>query len=76
MKPGYYYRVGAVADKSSSIKLVCLGIVPGKVIKLIRRAPLGGGYYISCDDKRVGIASKELASLKLVEVNREETSKY
>ena len=72
MKAGKFYRVGDVADNASSVKLVCMGIVPGKVIRLIRRAPLGGAYYLSCDDKRLGISAKEVAQLNLLEVSMHE----
>ena len=72
MRPGKYYRVGKIGDNSTSVKLVCFGIVPGKIIQVVRKAPLGGAYYISCDDKRVGISLEEIAKLDLVEVSIEE----
>ena len=72
MSPGKYYRIGEIADHAASVKLVCLGIIPGKVIRIIRQAPLGGAYYVSCDDKRLGISAKEIAQLNLVEVAVEE----
>jgi Fe2+ transport system protein FeoA len=72
MSPGKYYRVGRIGDNSISVKLVCFGIVPGKIIQVIRKAPLGGAYYISCDDKRVGISSNEISKLDLKEVMIEE----
>ncbi len=69
MKPGKSYKIRKIADHATSVKLVCMGIIPGKVIRLIRRAPLGGAYYISCDDKRLGISAAELNRLDLVEVD-------
>lgn len=72
MKSSKYYRVGAIATDAISVQLVCMGIVPGKVIQVIRRAPLGGAYYISCDNKRIGISASELKGLALTEVTNKE----
>ena len=76
MSPGKYYRIGDVSDNAAGVKLVCLGILPGKVIRIIRQAPFGGAYYLSCDDKRLGISAKEMLKLNLVEVSIEENSKF
>ncbi len=72
MMPGKYYKVKRIADNTMSVKLVCMGIIPGKVISLIRRAPFGGAFYISCDDKRLGIAASELQRIELEEVTVEQ----
>jgi len=72
MIAGRYYRVGRISDNATSVKLVCMGIIPGKVIRLIRRAPFGGAFYVSCDDKRVGVSALELSRMELVEVDVKE----
>ncbi len=74
MKTGRYYRVRKIGENATSVKLVCLGVMPGKVLRVIRKAPLGGGYYVSCDDKRFGISAQELARLDLIEVSVDEKS--
>ena len=72
MKPGKHYRVQKMANNATSVKLVCMGVIPGKIVQLVRRAPFGGAYYLSCDDKRMGISATELKHLDLVEVDLEE----
>ena len=72
IKSGKYYRVQHIADNAIGVKLVCLGILPGKIIRLIRQAPLGGGYYLSFDDKRIGISKHELSKLELTEISTDQ----
>lgn len=72
MRSGRFYKIGKIRENASSVRLVCFGILPGKVIRIIRRSPFGGTYYISCDDKRLAISKEELKHLELVEVSMDE----
>ena len=74
MKSGKYYRVQAIADNAIGVKLVCLGILPGRIVRLVRQAPLSGGFYLSYEDKRIGISKHELAKLDLQEVTIDQNS--
>jgi Fe2+ transport system protein FeoA len=62
---GKTYRVLGFADEKIGIKLLGIGIIPGKLITPIRRSPVGGAYYVKCENKRIGISSSVFESLHL-----------
>ncbi len=62
---GHSYIIEEVTDGKIGIKLICMGITPGKIITLIRKAPFGGAYFIACENKRIGLSENELNSIDL-----------
>ena len=44
-----------------------MGILPGKVLKLIRRAPFGGGLYIKVADCNIAVRDVEAQNI-LIEI--------
>lgn len=41
-------------------KLMSMGILPGSHIELIRKAPLGGGWYVRVDRQVIALRKEEL----------------
>lgn len=41
-------------------KLMSMGILPGSEISLIRKAPIGGGWYIKVDNKVIAMRAEEI----------------
>lgn len=37
-----------------------MGVLPGSVIELIRKAPLGGGWYVRIDRQVLALRKEEL----------------
>lgn len=46
-------------------KLMAMGILPGTTIKVIRRAPFGGGCYIKADNMLLALRKDEACSIVL-----------
>lgn len=44
-------------------KLMSMGILPGSRIQVIRKAPLGGGWYVRVDRQVVALRREELACI-------------
>ena len=68
---GKTYRVLGFEDDKMGIKLLCLGITPGKLVTPIRRSPIGGAYYVKCENKRIGISTSAFESL-LLQIEKKE----
>jgi ferrous iron transport protein A len=41
-------------------KLMSMGVLPGSRIELIRKAPLGGGWYVRVDRQMIALRKEEL----------------
>ncbi len=47
------------SDESAGSKLVSVGILPGSLVELVRRAPLGGGWYVKIDGQTFALRLEE-----------------
>ena len=54
-------------DDRLASKMLSMGILPGKFLKLIRRVPFGGGLYIKVEDSNIGIRDNEAQNI-LIEI--------
>lgn len=68
MKIGHKYQIAKLPEHPCGVKLICLGVKPGKIITIVRRAPINGGYLIACDQKRFAMSLQEIQMLSLVEI--------
>lgn len=46
-------------------KLMSMGILPGSQVNMIRKAPMGGGWYIKVDNKVIAMRAEELNCIVL-----------
>jgi len=46
-------------------KLMAMGIMPGSSIRMIRKAPFGGGCYIKVDNLLIALRESEALSIIL-----------
>jgi len=46
-------------------KLMAMGVLPGSHIKLMRRAPFGGGWYVKVDDMLLALREEEVNSIEV-----------
>lgn len=44
-------------------KLMSMGIMPGATLRMVRRAPMGGGWYVRIDRQNLALRTDELASI-------------
>ncbi|MEZ5042326.1 MAG: FeoA family protein [Saprospiraceae bacterium] len=50
-------------DEGIASKLMSMGILPGSHIALVRKAPMGGGWYLKIDNKILALREKELGCI-------------
>lgn len=48
-------------------KLTSMGVLPGVVIEMVRKAPFGDAYYIKADGVRLALRKEEAASILLTD---------
>ena len=51
-------------DKMAS-KLLSMGVLPGKFLRLIRRVPFGGGLYIKVEECNIAVRESEARNIVL-----------
>ncbi len=55
---------GFTNDQVAS-KLMAMGVMPGSRIKLVRKAPFGGGFYVKVDNFNLALRKEEAESIVL-----------
>lgn len=60
-------RALSFEDPALAGKLTAMGLLPGTLIEMVRRAPFGNAYYIKADGVRLALREEEAASI-LVEI--------
>jgi ferrous iron transport protein A len=58
-------RAIAFENPALAGKLTSMGLLPGSLVELIRRAPFGHAYYIKADGVRLALREEEAASILL-----------
>lgn len=48
-------------------KLIAMGVLPGAAIQVLRRAPLGGGWYVRIGTQNLALRKDELESIIMKE---------
>ncbi|MBL7816282.1 MAG: ferrous iron transport protein A [Saprospiraceae bacterium] len=67
LKVGSCGKIRQFTDDQMASKMMSMGILPGKVLKLIRRAPFGGGLYLKVEDNNIAVREVEAQNI-LIEV--------
>lgn len=53
-------RISHFTNDQMASKLMSMGVLPGSQISLIRKAPLGGAWYVRVDNKVIAMRAKEI----------------
>lgn len=53
---------GFTNDRLAS-KLMAMGILPGSTLKLVRKAPFGGAWYVAVDQQFIALRRQEAAAI-------------
>lgn len=56
-------RIKGFTDDLIASKLMAMGVLPGSVIRIIRRAPMDGGYYLQINGQNIALRVKEAESI-------------
>lgn len=57
--------VDGFTDEQLAVKMMSMGILPGRTLRLIRKASFGDTYYIQIDNRAMAIRKKEAACIRL-----------
>lgn len=63
--PGKGELVSHFADNQVASKLMAMGILPGSRIELVRKSPLGGGWFVKVDNTYIALRKQEAACIVL-----------
>lgn len=55
-------------DKMAS-KLLSMGVLPGKHLRLIRRVPFGGGLYIKVEEANIAVRQSEALNIMVEKIH-------
>ena len=58
-------RALAIENAALAGKLMSMGLLPGSMVELVRKAPFGHAYYIKADGVRFALREEEAASIFL-----------
>ena len=58
-------RAMAFDDPALAGKLTAMGVLPGSIVEMVRKAPFGQAYYIKADGVRLALREEEAASILL-----------
>lgn len=53
-------KISHFTNERLASKLMSMGVLPGSEISLIRKAPMGGGWYIKVDNKVLAMRAEEI----------------
>jgi len=65
LKRGGQALVSHFRNPQIASKLMAMGIMPGSSIRMIRKAPFGGGCYIKVDNLLIALRESEALSIIL-----------
>ena len=61
--PGAQAMIVRYNDEKVAGKLISMGMMPGSLIVMIRKAPFGGGYYVRIDGVNLALRENEVKSI-------------
>jgi ferrous iron transport protein A len=64
-KEGEIGIIHKFTDDKMASKLLSMGVLPGKSLRLVRRVPFGGGLYIKVDACNIAVREAEAQQIVL-----------
>ncbi|MBK9272734.1 MAG: ferrous iron transport protein A [Saprospiraceae bacterium] len=64
------YLILKIKDPNIGIRLLSLGFYPGKTIRIIRKMPFGGSYYVQMDHSFYALSKREWQSFETQRINQ------
>lgn len=63
LESGQQGLIDHIGDAVIALKLYSMGVLPGKPIQIVRKAPFGGGYYLRIVNQHLVLRSNEAAEI-------------
>jgi ferrous iron transport protein A len=65
LKPGQKAIIESITDFEASLKLMEMGCIPGEMVELSRKAPLGDPIAITISGYQLSLRKSEAATIKV-----------
>ena len=65
LKRGGQALVSHFRNPQIASKLMAMGVIPGSSIRMVRKAPFGGGCYVKVDNLLIALRNSEALSIVL-----------
>jgi ferrous iron transport protein A len=65
IKVGGEGKLHKFTDDVIASKLLSMGVLPGKIVRLVRRIPFGGGLYIKVENHNIAVREEEAKNIVL-----------
>jgi Fe2+ transport system protein FeoA len=65
------FQITGFKDPVLAARLITIGIYPGRILKIIRKALFGGAYYIEIEGSHYALREKEMELIEMVEIEAE-----
>ena len=65
MKVGEKKWITGFSDDVLAGRLLELGVLPGKVLEVVRSAPFNGAYYVKVDGHAIALRKEELVAIEV-----------
>lgn len=72
LKDGEKGTIDHFTNDQMATKLLSMGVLPGKSIRVVRRLPFGGGLYIKIENQNIALREKEANDIVLEVQNKTE----
>jgi Fe2+ transport system protein FeoA len=66
LKVGEEGKIHKYTNDVIASKLLSMGVLPGKSVRLVRRIPFGGGLYIKVEDHNIAVREEEAKNIVLI----------
>jgi ferrous iron transport protein A len=60
---GQSATIAVVNETNLTCKILNLGLLPGTRVKMVRKSPFGGAYYIKLGSHQLAVREEEAASI-------------
>ncbi|MCU0346775.1 MAG: ferrous iron transport protein A [Saprospiraceae bacterium] len=67
LKEGISGRISHFTDDHVAGKLMTMGVMPGSRVRVVRVAPLNGGYYLKVDGMSIVVRSNEAHNIMTIQ---------
>ena len=65
LKEGQEGVIHAFTNDQMASKLLSMGVLPGKMLQLVRRVPFGGGLYVKIEGQNIALRLEEARNIVL-----------
>ncbi len=65
------FKIRSYTDSTVGVKLISMGVAPGKIVSMLRTTMSGNAYIFSCGLARFALSKEDLKGIEWEEVYRQ-----